>query len=242
MIAMDSALELWLNERTPAGRDTVVSEFYYLCGRGARKFVRPGIERADLEQVAAIGLLKACDNYDSSTQTPFEAYAWMSVVGELMHYVRDHERIVRPPRRLRDLERRARAAVDELVLELGRDPNDAELGMRLGISEQSLRELGQFRERMIAQSLDAPGPIVVTAGEDVFERQIDRMIIEAALAALTPIERTIIVAVYARGDSKLELAKRLGYSPRHVSRLHRGALQKMYPMWGPGRELIGHLH
>lgn len=231
MIAMNAALELWLNERTPAGRETVVSAFYYLCGRGARKFVRPGVERADLEQVAAIGLLKACDNYDSSMQTPFEAYAWMLVVGELMHYVRDHERMVRPPRRLRELERRARHAVDKLVAELGREPSDAELGERLGVSQQSLCELGQFRERMVAQSLDGPGPAVCAVVEDLFERQIDRMIIEAGLATLTSIERTIIIAVYVRGYSKLELARRLGYSQRHVSRLHRGALQKMYPMW-----------
>ncbi|MDQ2680527.1 MAG: sigma-70 family RNA polymerase sigma factor [Candidatus Eremiobacteraeota bacterium] len=230
MIALESALDIWLNERTAAGRETVVSAFYYLCGRGARKFVRPGLEHADLEQVAAIGLLKACDSYDSSLQTPFEAYAWMLVIGELMHYVRDHERIVRPPRRLRDLDRRARTALDQLVVRLGRQPTDNELAKELGVREQAVCELHQFRQAM-AHSLDAMDLSGWSIAEDVFEREIDRIAIEAGLAQLSKVERTIIVAVYANGYSKLELAKRLGYSRRHVSRLHRGALQKMSPMW-----------
>ena len=103
MIALDAELEFWLNDRTKENRDRLFARYHYLCARAARKFCRRGADRADLEQIAAIGLLKACDRYDGRLKTPFEAFAWLFVIGELMHYVRDQERLVRAPRRLRAL-------------------------------------------------------------------------------------------------------------------------------------------
>ena len=76
--------------------------------------MRRGLDRADLEQVAAIGLIKAVDRYDCAQAAPFEAYAWLLVLGELMHYVRDSERFVaRAARRAR-----SRAAVGAAEREL----------------------------------------------------------------------------------------------------------------------------
>ena len=47
----------------------------HLCVRGARNFRRAESDPADLEQVAAIGLIKATDTYCHDRTTPFEAYA-----------------------------------------------------------------------------------------------------------------------------------------------------------------------
>ena len=55
-------------------RNALVDAHWYLCRRGARKFYRGSVDRCDLEQVAAIGLIKACDRYDPSVATPFEAH------------------------------------------------------------------------------------------------------------------------------------------------------------------------
>ncbi len=86
------AIQCFIADPTLDRRNEVVTAYRYLCIRGAKKFARPESDRADLEQVAAIGLIKACNYYNASFDTPFEAYAWMMIVGELMHYVRDHER------------------------------------------------------------------------------------------------------------------------------------------------------
>jgi len=56
--------------------------------------MRPGLDKADLHQIAAIGLIKACDRYNPGVATPFEAFAWLFIIGELMHFVRDGETIV----------------------------------------------------------------------------------------------------------------------------------------------------
>lgn len=231
MISLDAALDFWLTERSAENRERLVSTYRYLCVRGARKFVRPGVERVDLEQVAAIGLLKACDRYDASLQTPFEAYAWLFIVGELMHYVRDYERIVRPPRKLRSMERKLHAAWDELVIRLGRPPRDEELALRLQTDVLTIAELKECRARAITESFETLTSGKELAAKAEVDSLLDRLLIESALSQLTKNERAVIVGVYAKGLSQLEIAQHLGYSQRHVSRLHRAALEKMLPFW-----------
>ena len=126
-------------------RDAAIEEHRYLCRRAARRFVRPSLDRADLEQVAAIGLIKAVDRYDRAQATPFEAYAWLLILGELMHYVRDGERILRAPRRIRDLERRWVAAERELWSILGREPREADVARYVNATPAERRDVRDYR-------------------------------------------------------------------------------------------------
>ena len=218
-----------MNEDAAGARDATVMQYRYLCSRAAKKFLRAPLERADLEQIAAIGLIKAYDRYDPSLRTPFEAFAWLFVVGELMHYVRDHERLVRPPRRLRELERRCGAMYDRVVGALGREPTAAELASSLGVDTQTVDDIHAYRERAVAEPLEGLLREAATV-EDPVDRHNDALLIQDALAALNKPERTIILAMYGSGYSQLEISKKLGYSRRHISRLHRGALKKMRPL------------
>ena len=109
------------------------------------------------QEVAAIGLIKATDRF-KEIGTPFEAYAWMLVLGELMHYVRDSERAVRAPRRVRELERRCSAAERELWTKLGREPNANELAAYLRVLGSAFREMIRYREKGIPLSVDVLRP------------------------------------------------------------------------------------
>lgn len=229
MIVLDAALEFWLHERTPDNRARLVERYRYLCPRAARRFVRPGLERADLEQVAAIGLIKACDRFDAGLQTPFEAFAWVFVLGELMHHVRDYERIVRPPRRLRELEKRWQVANETLTTKFQREPTASELATYLHVSVKEVADVRRYRDCAVAESLDAVPWQNVAASRNAIDERDDLLTIEAALKGLTETERAIVLAVYGRGYSQLELSERMGYSQRHISRLHRAALAKMQP-------------
>ncbi|MDQ6933013.1 MAG: sigma-70 family RNA polymerase sigma factor [Candidatus Eremiobacteraeota bacterium] len=229
----------------PSGdrRQQVIERYAYLCARGAKKFLRRCEDREDLEQVAMIGLIKAADKFDPSLSTPFEAYAWLFIIGELMHYVRDHERIVRPPRKLRALEPKWVHTQDKLSLALGRDPTLCEIAHALDVDVVTVRELIRCRESALPRPLEAvdndfgAAHAATQCGGDA---QIDRLLVEAALRALNDLERTVILAVYAQGYTQSELAKRLGYSQRHISRLHRTALSKMLPSVVLERTTIGH--
>ncbi|HEY1868278.1 MAG TPA: sigma factor [Candidatus Cybelea sp.] len=83
------ALRCGATRRRLIPRERLVVKYWYLCRRAARRFRRCGFERDDLEQVGAIGLIKAVDRYKSPHRAPFEAFASLLVLGELMHYVRD---------------------------------------------------------------------------------------------------------------------------------------------------------
>lgn len=81
--------------------EALVLEYLRLARLIARKFAGRIAQLEDLEQVAALGLVKAARAFDPTRKVPFEAFARQRIVGELSHYVRDHEDVVRVPRSLR---------------------------------------------------------------------------------------------------------------------------------------------
>ncbi|MBV8283010.1 MAG: sigma-70 family RNA polymerase sigma factor [Candidatus Eremiobacteraeota bacterium] len=208
-------------------RDECIARHWYLCRRAARRFVRPGLERCDLEQVAAIGLIKAADRYDASSSTPFEAYAWVLMLGELMHFVRDGERLLRAPRRVRDLERRWTAAERELQVTLGREPGGSDVVRFLNATPQDEREIREYRASSFVLSYEGltnPDRRCESGG---YDEVLDRMTIDNALSRLPLLEREIVRGIHLEGASVAELAQRLGYSRRHLTRLHRSALTRL---------------
>lgn len=189
--------------------------------------MRRGLDRADLEQVGAIGLIKAVDRYDPLQRAPFEAYAWLLIVGELMHYVRDSERFVRAPRGLRELDRRWARAERELGSRLGRDPSDGEVAAFIAAAPSQVSEIRAYRASKSVISfevLDASHGRVPPGGID---EMLDRLTVERILEVLTPLQKRIVAAIHFDGVSVVELAAHLGYSRRHVTRLHRAALERL---------------
>jgi RNA polymerase sigma-B factor len=207
-----------------------VHRYRYLCRRGARKYSRAVDDRADFEQTAAVGLIKAVDRYREETGTPFEAYAWIMIQGELSHYVRDAERMVRPPRRLLALERRWRDATERLRADIGRDPSDVEVAAFLRVDEATLIELTEFRRRSRIDSLDALPVDAAASAYYTIDDEDDRITVEGALATLSPLERCIVLEIVGADRSVAEIARRLGYSARHISRVRRAAIEKLGPL------------
>ena len=226
MIFVRPSLELWLRERLVEHRDRVIAEHRYLCVRAARKFVRPGLDRADLEQTAALGLIKAVDRYDASQETPFEGYAWLLVLGELMHHVRDGERLLRAPRRVREMDRRWLRAERELWGVLGREPLESDVAHYVNANAAERREVREYRASGVLVSMEKLDAKRSRAAEEEIEVVLARMTIDTALDRLVPVERDILRAVYFDGESLAEVAARLGYSRRHLTRLHRRALRR----------------
>jgi RNA polymerase sigma-B factor len=215
---------------TPPNRDSIIGEYRYLCRRGARKFVRPGLERSDLEQVASIGLIKATDRYDAAARTPFEAFAWLLIIGELMHFVRDHERLVRIPRRLQKLERAYRETEQCLGAQLGREPSEREVGAALRLAPAALTELREARGLARPDELDESN--IVSDAAWARPSSEDRVLLHLALAELPAGERLVIVGIYLLGLTHIEIGRRLGLRAKTVSGLHRAALGRMQRVCG----------
>ncbi|MDB5042131.1 MAG: sigF [Candidatus Eremiobacteraeota bacterium] len=232
MTDREHAVARYCSERSIERRNAVVGAFRHLCVRAAKKFKRSGNDRADLEQVAAVGLIKAAHCYRAELLTPFEAYAWIMIVGELMHYVRDHERLIRIPRPLRALEKRYADAWDAFCAERHREPTAPEMAAALGVSVDVIAELRGLR-RADHVSLPDPGSsgsperVELLADRRAGLAIEERVAIAVALAELGERERAIVLGTYGAGLTQTELGERLGLSQSHVSKLLARALGKL---------------
>jgi RNA polymerase sigma-B factor len=218
MIDPSAVVARFVADPSRRNRDAVIAAYAYLCRRGARKFRRSESDPADLEQVAAIGLIKATDRYRAERTTPFEAYAWMMIVGELMHYVRDHERPIRVPRRLRALERRYVAVWEMLAARDHAEPTAHDLACALGVSVAEIEEVQASRAPFLGEALPAgPAPMSIE----------ERLTIVMAVEALSDRERTVVLGTYAAGLSQAEIALVIGLSQSQVSKILSRALGKL---------------
>jgi RNA polymerase sigma-B factor len=225
----------------PSERELAVTRYGYLCSRAARRFSRPGVDVADLEQVAAIGLIKAADRYDPGCRVPFEAYAWRLVLGELMHYVRDSERMLRAPRHLRKLEQRWLHAERRLWVECGREPAYAEIVSLSRLSSAECRELRYYRAATHVVPFDTLKPPEQQRLAYTIDSELERINLEELVARFTPLEQTIVREIYECDTPLSLLAIKLGYSRRHLARLHRRVLQKLAALARPASRRTGHL-
>jgi RNA polymerase sigma-B factor len=232
MIDSAAVVARFLAQPSRAHRDAVIVAFSYLCRRGARKVGRAESDPSDLEQVAAIGLIKATDRYSAERTTPFEAYAWMMIVGELMHYVRDHERAIRLPRRLRALERRYVVMWEMLAARDHAEPTALDLARALGVGLDDVAHLQAMRRSHHALDGDpasSRGPIhcdalpARAAGLAIEERLTVRIAVEALSAR----ERTVVLGTFAAGLSQSEIALMLGLSQSQISKILSRALGKL---------------
>ena len=230
----EAVLRQYVADPTIENRNAVVDAHHYLCRRGARKFYRGLVERADLEQVAAVGLIKAANRYSSEYETPFEAYAWLMVVGELMHFVRDHEQVVRVPRRLRSLEARYRDARERLTMGLNREPTPLELASTLGVDVETIDELRNLRNQRLIDDDDDDTAFrtgerhrPVTIGVDDTCGVDERLALDTALQRLSERERQIVREIFFRRSTQAEVGRRLGISQRQVSRVLTRTLQRL---------------
>jgi RNA polymerase sigma-B factor len=223
-----TSIARYLADRSRDNRDDVIAAHMYLCKRGARKFRRSETDSADLEQVAAIGLVKATDAYRPERTTPFEAYAWIVIVGELMHYARDCERAVRVPRWLRSIDRRYVTTWETLAARGHAEPTPQQLARELDVTIEVVDQIQALRRSQTIDT-DARGISAFdTIAAPVRGLSVeDRLTLDLALDQLDERERTIVLGTFGAGLSQSEIAGLLRISQSQISKLLTRALGKL---------------
>ena len=212
-----------------SSRDEYLERYHPRCRREARRFLRRGLELEDLEQIALIGLIKAVDRFEPSYGPAFWPFARVHVLGELMHYVRDHEAFVRLPRPLYELHRRELRAQSRLLAELGREPNLAEIADAAGCGKAEVSALHCARYRCTLADIDEVPDLT-----SLSYRVEERTMISVSLEQLERDEQALLLGVYGLRLSQTEAGRRLGHTQRSASRLHKRALQKLLLTLGEG--------
>jgi RNA polymerase sigma-B factor len=219
-------------------REQLVSAYHDFVYFLARKFQNRGEPLDDIVQVGYLGLIKAIERFDPDLGYEFTTFATLTVAGEIKRHFRDKGTAIRFPRRLQELHQSVVRVNEQMKNELGREPTVAELADRLGVTPDDVTEAIEIGPAYIPLSLDQP--VASSDGQDsrsVSERigspdpELDRVemrdVLDRAMEHLTPRERAIMAMRFYEQMSQSEIARRLGISQMHVSRLQRAALEQL---------------
>ena len=220
---------------SPATLEPLVERFMPLARQLARRY-RNSAEVEDLEQIAAIGLVKAINRFDARRGLAFSTFAFPTIVGELKRYLRDHSWSVKVPRSLQETSARLERATAELAMELGRAPTVAELAKRTDSSVEQVLEARQAATARHAVSLDLPGPEGDDRRDGGFDVAIDEpgfvtaeysATLAELLGRLTARERRVLELRFRHDLTQSEIGDIIGISQMHVSRTIRRAIEQL---------------
>jgi RNA polymerase sigma-B factor len=230
----DDLFRAFARTRSPELRDRLVVEHLWLAHRLARRFDHRGEDHDDLVQVASAALVLAVDRFDPSRGVAFATFATRTISGELKRYFRDKGWAVRVPRQVQELYLELAGAVSELSQSLGRSPTVPELASATGASDEAVLQAMEAGRGYRSASIDAAvgdegTPMVDHLGEDdvAFVRFEERSVLGPACARLPERERKIIYLRFAKSMTQTEIARELGISQMHVSRLLAASLRQL---------------
>jgi RNA polymerase sigma-B factor len=182
----------------------------------------------DLVQVAAVGLVKAANRFDSRRGTSFPAFAEPTIEGEIRHHLRDRSSTVRIPRELQRLGERLRSRQSELAVRLGRAPTLSELADAVDADTQQVERA--LAAELAREPVSLPG--AEGGGDDphVAEPHLgtdDRLLLTERMHVLDERERQIVYLRFHADMTERQIGREVGISQAHVSRLLDAALAKL---------------
>ena len=221
-------------------RAQLIEDYLPLVRRIARQHAGRGESLEDLVQVGSIGLINAIDRFQLDRGVDLAAYAIPSIVGEIKRHLRDRVGPIRIPRRLQEVNASLRASAAGLAATLERPATVAEMAREAGVERDVALEalVAQRSHEPISLSQDSngegPSPAVKASTESGYETGEDRALLARGFRALDQRERRLIHLAYFAGMSQARIAREVGISQIHVSRLTRRALEKLRVEIGPG--------
>ena len=226
--AREAQLELFREYRRThdrALRNRLVEQNLDMTYNLARRFANRSEALDDLQQVAVLGMLKAVERFDPEQGTPFAAFAIPTVIGELRRHFRDRGWVVKVPRRVQDLHQQMGALVTALSQDLHRLPTAAEIADAAGVLEEDVLEAMDAGNRYRPFSLDAAETRPLTAAASLgandgeLQSVEDRATLLDLLDQLPPREQRVVYLRYFEDMTQSEIAREIGVSQMHVSRL-----------------------
>ena len=199
-----------------------------------QRFSARGENPDDLFQVGCIGLLKAIKNFDPDLDVKFSTYGVPMICGEIRRYLRDNSTI-RVSRSVRDTAYRVLQCKERLMAELGREASLEELAKAMNLPLPAVAEAMDAISTPVSLyepvHSDSGDPLLVmdqiSDPRNSDERWLEQLALKDALAALGEREKHILALRYYDGKTQVEVAKAIGISQAQVSRLEKGALNRL---------------
>lgn len=198
-----------------------------------QRFVNRGENLDDLFQIGCIGLIKAIDHFDITQPVRFSTYAVPMIQGEIRRYLRDFD-AVRVSRSLKDIAYRAMQIKEQLTTENAREPSIEEIAraMRMPKSKVVLALEAIVDPVSLYEPVYSDGGDTIYVMDQIGDRNTDEswlgeIVLKEAVKNLNEREKSILSLRFFQGKTQVEVADEIGISQAQVSRLEKGALNKI---------------
>ena len=217
-----------------AARDKLIRGNLRLVLSVIQRFGGRGESVDDLFQVGCIGLIKAIDNFNCDLNVKFSTYAVPMIIGEIRRYLRDNSAI-RVSRSMRDTAYRALQAKEAFLRDHQREPTITELSKALNMKQEDV----VFALDAILDPVSLYEPVWGEEGDalcvmdqvgdtrNTDEHWLEQIALKEAIGALTDRERKIVRMRFFEGRTQMEVAEEIHISQAQVSRLEKGALERI---------------
>lgn len=190
------------------------------------------VPRDDLVSAALFGLVQAARTFDPDRGVGFERHARSRMRGAVLDDLRSRDWASRSTRARA---RRRQAVDDEFTMAFGRSPSASEAAERMGLSSSELARLDEDVHRATVLSYDT---FIAADESDAFLApeadpalavlEWERLTqVKAAVAALPPRMRTVVVGSFFEGRRLIDIAAELGVTESRVCQMKHEALGQL---------------
>ena len=214
-------------------RDRMISCNLRLVLSVVQRFTNRGENLDDLFQVGCIGLIKAVENFDTSLNVRFSTYGCPMIIGEIRRYLRDNNS-VRVSRSLRDIAYKAMQVKERLLNEKNREPSVEEIAKELDLKKEEV----VMALEAIVEPVSLYEPVYSDGGDTIYvmdqvgdknddNNWLEEIALKEAINNLNDREKKILSLRFFQGKTQMEVANEIGISQAQVSRLEKGALERI---------------
>ena len=195
-----------------------------------KRFLGRGYEPEDLYQSACIGFIEAIQRFDFNYDVELSTYSVQYMIGEIKKFLRD-DGLIRISRSVKELGIKIKELERIYMVKTGESLCIARLSEILELPEENIyiaMEAQKTIESINAKVGDDDREIIdlLIDDEDEQSKLVDKITIRELIKKLSLRDREIINLRYFKDKTQAQVAKILGISQVHVSRIEKRILSE----------------